>query len=139
MNVWLTPQDVEMIVRVALALLLGALPGGERELHGSPAGLRTHMLVTGGAACFTLASIYGFEGSDPARIAAQVVTGIGFLGAGTIWREGVNVGGLTTAASIWMAAAVGMLTGAGLYALAVASSLLLFITLRLTNLLERER
>lgn len=123
-------ENLEMTLRVGLALLLGAIPGLEREYHGSAAGLRTHMLVSGGAACFTLASIFGFgEGNDPARVAAQVVTGVGFLGAGTIWLKDSGPGGLTTAAGIWMVAAVGMLMGVGMYWLAISSSLLLLITL----------
>lgn len=129
---FITPMDLEMTVRVALALALGAIPGLEREFHGSPAGLRTHMLVAGGSACFTLASIFGFSGDvvDPSRVAAQIVAGVGFLGAGTIWRRESGPGGLTTAAGIWMVAAIGMLIGSGMYWLGISSSVLLFITLR---------
>jgi putative Mg2+ transporter-C (MgtC) family protein len=129
--------DLEMTLRVALALALGAVPGWDRENHQLPAGLRTHMLVSAGATCFTLASIYGFNSGDPARIAAQIVTGVGFLGAGTIWRGETSMKGLTTAASIWMVAAVGLLVGLGMYWLAISSSLLLFATLRLGKLVER--
>lgn len=130
---WITisPTDLEMTFRVALALALGAIPGLEREYHGSPAGLRTHMLVAAGAACFTLASIFGFGDADPSRVAAQIVAGVGFLGAGTIWRKDSGPGGLTTAAGIWMVAAIGMLIGLGMYWLGISSSLLLLITLRL--------
>src|SRR5918994_358618 len=110
-----------MMVRIALGFLLGGVLGWQREQVGRPAGLRTHMMVSAGSAAFTVVSVYGFpdQGTvrDPARIAAQIVTGVGFLGAGTIWRTPSTVRGLTTAASIWLAAAIGMLVGAGLYLL----------------------
>ena len=126
--------DVEMLVRIVLAFVLGGIIGYERESIQRPAGLRTHMLVAAGSAAFTLVSAYGFEGEgtvrDPSRIAAQVVTGIGFLGAGTIWRTTDTVRGLTTAASIWLVAATGMLVGAGLYGLAIFTTLGGFATLR---------
>lgn len=98
---------------------MGAAIGAERELHEHAAGLRTHMLVGVGACLFTLVSAYGFESfatsSDPSRVAAQIVTGIGFLGAGAILREGLTVHGLTTAASLWVVAAIGMAVGLGMY------------------------
>jgi putative Mg2+ transporter-C (MgtC) family protein len=132
-------QNLEMTLRVALALLVGAIPGMEREYHGSPAGLRTHMLVAGGAACFTLVSIFGFgDGVDPSRVAAQIVSGVGFLGAGTIWLKNSGPGGLTTAAGIWMVAAIGMLLGAGMYWLAVSSGVLLFVTLRILRSVKHQ-
>ena len=128
------PNDVEMTVRIILAFALGALLGWERERAGRPAGLRTFMMVTAGSAAFTLVSIYGFLGQgtvrDPARVAAQIVTGIGFLGAGTIWRTSSTVGGLTTAATIWFAAAVGMMAGAGLYLVATTTAIFGFICLQ---------
>lgn len=108
--------------------------GWERERSHRPAGLRTHMLVTAGATSFTLVSVYGF--SDPsgtrdlARVAAQIVAGIGFLGAGTIWRTPSQVQGLTTAASIWLAAAIGMFVGVGMYLLAVAAAALGYVCLQ---------
>lgn len=108
-----------------LAAALGGLIGFERELSDQPAGFRTHMLVSVGAALFTVAGAYGVEGYfddapgrirfDPTRIAAQIVTGIGFLGAGAIIQQGFNVRGLTTAASLWVTAAVGLSTGLGYY------------------------
>lgn len=128
---YVSPVDLEMTMRVALALFLGAIPGLEREYHGSPAGLRTHMLVAGGAACFTLASLFAFPNADTSRVAAQIVSGVGFLGAGTIWLKDSGPGGLTTAAGIWMVAAIGMLMGAGMYWLAISSSLLLLFILRI--------
>ena len=128
------PNDVEMTARVLLAFALGALLGWERERAGRPAGLRTFMMVTAGSAAFTLVSIYGFVDQglprDPARVAAQIVTGIGFLGAGTIWRTSSTVGGLTTAATIWFAAAVGMMVGAGLYLVAATTAIFGFICLQ---------
>jgi putative Mg2+ transporter-C (MgtC) family protein len=114
----------DLIIRLAVATLLGAILGLEREIHGRPAGLRTHLLVSLGAAAFMIMSPLvagmnpGFPG-DPGRIAAQIVTGIGFLGAGAIVKEGVNIRGLTTAACLWVAAAIGMACGAALYAEAI--------------------
>ena len=128
------PLDAEMILRMLLAFALGALLGWERERAGRPAGLRTFMLVTAGSAAFTLVSIYGFRDQgtvrDPARVAAQIVTGIGFLGAGTIWRTTSTVRGLTTAAGIWFAAAVGMMAGAGMYLIAIVTALFGFVCLQ---------
>jgi len=122
-----------MVLRLLLAVAMGALIGFERQHARKPAGLRTHVLVCIGAALFTIASIYGFgEGSDPARVAAGVVVGVGFLGAGTIIRtpEGILVG-LTTASSIWAVAAIGLAAGAGLYILAPVATLIVLIMLRL--------
>ena len=108
-------------LRLGLSVLLGGLIGIERELHGKSAGLRTHMLVSVGSALFTVLSyalpvILGAEmRSDPTRIAAQIVTGVGFLGAGTILQAKGSVHGLTTAASIWFVAAIGMAVGGGFY------------------------
>ncbi|MEU5875038.1 MgtC/SapB family protein [Glycomyces sp. NPDC047369] len=112
---------------VALALLLGVLVGAEREWQGKPAGMRTHALIAVGAALFVLAGRYGFghiepgtPGVDPARIAAQVVTGVGFLGAGVIFFHRNLVYGMTTAASIWSVTAIAVACAAGLYWIAVA-------------------
>ena len=127
--------DLELTIRILAAFALGAVIGFERESINQPAGLRTHMLVAAGSACFSLASIYGFASpfggnTDVSRVAAQIVTGVGFLGAGAIWRTSSTVRGLTTAASIWMVAAVGILCGTGLFLLAVVSTVLATITLR---------
>jgi putative Mg2+ transporter-C (MgtC) family protein len=128
------PLDIELLLRVALAFVLGGVIGYERESIQRPAGLRTHMLVAAGSAAFTVVSVYAFLGQgtvrDPGRVAAQIVTGVGFLGAGTIFRTSNTVRGLTTAASIWLVAAVGMLVGTGLYMLAVFTTLCGFATLR---------
>jgi len=121
----MSARDWEMLLRVSVAFVLGAIIGFERESINQPAGLRTHMLVSAGSACFTLASLYGFappasaENTDVSRVAAQIVAGVGFLGAGTIWRTSSTVRGLTTAASIWVVAGVGMLSATGLYPLAI--------------------
>ena len=119
----------DLIIRLAFATLLGGILGFEREIHGRPAGLRTHLLVSLGAAAFMMmspliASMNGGFSGDPGRIAAQIVTGIGFLGAGAIVKEGVNIRGLTTAACLWVAAAIGMACGAGLFSEAILISLL---------------
>ena len=127
-------NELNMAMRLIAAYLLSGLIGFEREKAQRPAGLRTHILVGVGATAFMLISIYGFDGlgtaRDPARLAAQVVTGIGFIGAGAIWRSDANVGGLTTAASIWITAAVGMMVGVGMYITAALVTLLAWITLR---------
>jgi putative Mg2+ transporter-C (MgtC) family protein len=118
------PLSTEIIIRLCLAALLGAVLGFERERHGRPAGLRTHLLVSLGSAGFMILSPLVAEmgkgvPADPGRIAAQVVSGIGFLGAGAIVKEGVNIRGLTTAACLWIAAAIGMTAGAGFFLEAV--------------------
>jgi putative Mg2+ transporter-C (MgtC) family protein len=126
--------QVDLVVRLLGAAALGAAVGFERELHGHPAGIRTHLLVSVGSALFTVLSIYGFPSTpgqpvDPTRIAAQIVTGIGFLGGGAILKEGLNVRGLTTAASLWSVAAIGMAAGAGLWGIAVAGTIIVIVAL----------
>jgi putative Mg2+ transporter-C (MgtC) family protein len=130
-----------VLLRLGVAAGLGAAIGVERELRDREAGLRTHMLVALGAALFTVVSAYGFadvigrgdpnvvERLDPSRIAAQVVSGIGFLGAGAIIRQGLSVRGLTTAASLWIVAAIGMAAGAGMYAAAVIGTVIVLFSL----------
>lgn len=126
------PIEVEMVLRLLLAAALGAIIGYQRERAKKPAGLRTHVLISLGAAIFTIASIYGFGATDDtARVAAGVVAGVGFLGAGAIIRggEGIVVG-LTTAATIWSVAGIGLAAGAGLYLVsAVATALVLIVLL----------
>jgi putative Mg2+ transporter-C (MgtC) family protein len=112
-----------MFGRLLLATILTGLIGFEREATGKAAGLRTHAMVGFGAALFTLVSIAGFEEGDPARVAAQIVTGIGFLGAGAIWRSEDRVRGLTTAAGLWAAAAIGMGIGSGMVVLGTVGTL----------------
>lgn len=124
----------DLIIRLAFATLLGGILGFEREIHGRPAGLRTHLLVSLGAAAFMMmspliANLSQNPPGDPGRIAAQIVTGIGFLGAGAIVKEGVNIRGLTTAACLWVAAAIGMACGAGLFSEAILISVLAIFAL----------
>ncbi|HKU55405.1 MAG TPA: MgtC/SapB family protein [Gaiellaceae bacterium] len=132
----------EVLLRLFVAAALGGAIGLERELRERQAGLRTHLVVCLGAALFTLVSAYGFEGvlsqgrvvADPTRIAAQIVSGIGFLGAGAIIRQGLSVRGLTTAATLWLVAAIGMASGAGYWdgaLIATAGALLTLGPLRI--------
>ncbi|HEU5317360.1 MAG TPA: MgtC/SapB family protein [Chloroflexota bacterium] len=137
-------EELEVLGRMALACVLAGALGWERQMGQQPAGLRTHMLVSLGSAAFTIAGIYGVAGhgtvQDAGRIAAQIVVGIGFIGAGSIWRSSGNervIRGLTTAASIWVAASIGMMCGYGLYVLAVGSALISLVVLRLLRGLER--
>lgn len=125
------------VLLLLLAAGLGGLIGLERELGAQPAGFRTHVLVSLGSCLFTLSGV-GIEGSDPSRIAAQVVTGIGFLGAGAILRDGGSIKGLTTAASLWVTAAAGVACGlshAALASIAVGTALVVLVGLKQ---LERE-
>ena len=114
----------DMTLRIAESMGLGALIGFERQYRSRMAGLRTNALVAVGAALFVVLSAQGFDGQggDPTRVAAQVVSGIGFLGAGVILRDGLSVRGLNTAATLWCAAAVGSLAGAGMHVMAVAGA-----------------
>ena len=138
----------EMVLRLLLAAAFGGIVGMERGSGDRPAGFRTHILVCAGSALIMLVSMYGFEGfdkvpfeypknRDSARIAAQVVSGIGFLGAGTILHEGITVRGLTTAASLWMISAIGLATGAGMYSIGAAATLITFITLTAFHSVEK--
>lgn len=116
-----------MILRLFLAAALGAGIGYQRERASKTAGLRTHILIALGAALFTVASIFGFSGAvDPSRVAAGVVAGVGFIGAGVIFRgmRGEGVAGLTTAASVWVSAAIGLAAGAGLYLISIIAALI---------------
>lgn len=113
---------IQVILRLVLATVCTGAIGFEREAAKKAAGLRTHTLVGVGATTFAIVSIVGFDGPDESRIAAQVVTGIGFLGAGAIFRDGAMVSGLTTAAGLWAVAAIGLAAGSGSYAVAVIST-----------------
>jgi putative Mg2+ transporter-C (MgtC) family protein len=134
-----TVGDWHAAFRLGLAGILGGAIGVERELRDREAGIRTHLLVSLGSALFTLVSAYGFHEfltsgdavvrADPTRIAAQIVTGIGFLGAGAIIREGLSVRGLTTAATLWVVAAIGMACGAGWYGPAVITTVFTVLAL----------
>ena len=148
----LANNEVQMLLRLFLAAILGGCVGIERGKGDRPAGLRTHVLVCLGSALFMLVSIYGFGDTvpvhttaddlgvrrDSARIAAQVVSGIGFLGAGTIIHEGLSIKGLTTAASMWMVSAIGLAVGAGMYIISVGSTVLTLIVLTLLHKWEKQ-
>ena len=134
----------DFIVKVVLALVLGGIMGLEREYNDKPAGYATNSIICLGAALFTMLSLYMAEmGGDPGRIAAQIVSGVGFLGAGAILREGNKISGLTTAAAVWLVAAIGMAVGFGQYILAssaCAAAILMQLGVRRTlGLLERLR
>jgi len=123
-----------MVLRVLLAMALGAIIGFQRGKAEKPAGMRDLILISTGSALFTVVSIYGF-GADPARVAAGIVTGIGFLGAGAIIRrgEGGVVKGLTTAATIWITAGIGLAAGAGMYIIAAVTTFLVLVILLLPH------
>ena len=124
--------EIEAVLRLLLAAALGAMVGFQRERAHKPAGLRTHILICLGSALFTVVSVLGFAGNvDPARVAAGVVTGIGFIGAGVILRgaRGDRVVGITTAASIWVTAAIGIAAGVGMYLIAVVVTLITVLVL----------
>lgn len=126
-----------MILRLLLATALGAGIGYQRERAGKAAGLRTHILITLGAALFAIVSIFGFSGAfDPSRVAAGVVAGVGFIGAGVIFRGEEGVAGLTTAASIWATAAIGLAAGAGLYLVSVIATLVIVGILMIPKIRE---
>jgi putative Mg2+ transporter-C (MgtC) family protein len=129
---------LDLMLRLLLAAGLGAAIGVERELHHKSAGLRTNILIAVGSALFTTISIQlAATGGTPDRIAAQIVTGIGFLGAGAILRTGHSVQGMTTAATIWVNAAVGMAAGAGEYAMAAIATAITLVVLMVLPPLEK--
>ncbi|MCV4235554.1 MgtC/SapB family protein [Virgibacillus sp. LDC1] len=143
-NPWVI-DNVSILLRLLLAMLLGGLIGFERERSNHAAGLRTHILVCLGSTLIMLLSIYGFSDFvdeinvriDPARLATAVITGIGFLGAGTILFTGKSITGLTTAASIWVVGAVGLAVGAGFYFASIVSTVLILLNLVVFNKLEQ--
>lgn len=130
------------ILRLLAATFLGAVIGFEREYHAKEAGIRTHLLVALGACLFMIISVYGFDfmldrdhvSYDPSRIASQVVTGIGFIGAGTIILQKQMVRGLTTAAGLWVTAAIGLACGNGMYLIAIVTTIVVLISLGLINI-----
>ncbi len=115
--------------QIFLALVLGSFLGWQRDRSGKPAGIRTYALVAAGSAFFTLLSLYAFGTDSPSRVAAQILVGIGFIGAGTILHKADHIEGLTTAAGLWIAAAIGMGVAAGWYLLSTTTTLLVFIYL----------
>jgi putative Mg2+ transporter-C (MgtC) family protein len=139
--------DLITLEKLLLAALLGAIIGLEREIHGRPAGFRTHLLVSLGSCLYVITSVHFYTlfgnfsgnqpvGVDPGRVAAQVVTGIGFLGAGAIIRERFSVRGLTTAACLWIAAAIGVACGVGLFGISVVVTILSLLSLLLLKKVE---
>jgi putative Mg2+ transporter-C (MgtC) family protein len=139
--------DLITLGKLLLAAILGAIIGLEREIHGRPAGFRTHLLVSLGACLYVITSIHFYTvygnfsgtqpvGVDPGRVAAQVVTGIGFLGAGAIIREKYSVRGLTTAACLWIAAAIGIACGVGLFGISIVVTILSLLSLLLLKKVE---
>ncbi len=135
--------DADILIRIIFAIVLGSLIGLERELTNKSAGLRTQILVCLGACIFTILSIYGFSTAitlyplgDPSRVAAQIITGIGFIGAGTVLRQGLTVTGLTTASTLWIVAAIGMACGCGKLSIAVVSTILTVAILVLIRIFE---
>ncbi len=131
-------SNLELIIRLILSALLGGAIGIEREVSNRPAGLRTHILVSVGSTLVMLISIYGFDEGDPARLASQVVSGIGFLGAGTILRTGNDVRGLTTAASLWVCAGIGLAIGSGYYLGGLITAVIVLISLVLLSNVEKK-
>ena len=136
-------EDTEFLIRIIFSIVLGSIIGFERELTNKSAGLRTQILVCLGSCIFTILSIYGFSTAvtlyplgDPSRVAAQIITGIGFIGAGTVLRQGLTVTGLTTASTLWIVAAIGMCCGCGKISIAVVSTLLAVIILVLIRTFE---
>ncbi len=128
--------QLEQLVLIALATLLSMLIGLERELQRQPAGMRTHMLVGMGACVFTIISLYAFPDSESARVAAQVVSGVGFLGAGTILQAKSGVKNLTTAASIWATTAVGMAVGVGAWVIGIGVTIIILVILHFLQKVE---
>ena len=136
--------ETELLLRLVLAALFGLILGIEREYIGKPAGMRTYALVSLGSALFTIISRFGFAdvtgtGFDPSRVAAQIVSGIGFLGAGVIVLQGLKLRGVTTASGIWVSAAIGMAVGTGLYLLALTGALIAVVLMAVMRKFDLER
>lgn len=136
-------ENADILLRIIFSIILGSIIGLERELTNKSAGLRTQIMVCLGSCLFTILSIYGFSTAvtlyplgDPSRVAAQIVTGIGFIGAGTVLRQGLTVTGLTTASTLWIVAAIGMACGCGKLNIAVVSTILAVAILVLIRMFE---
>ena len=136
-------ENADILLRIIFSIILGSIIGFEREITNKSAGLRTQILVCLGSCIFTILSIYGFSTAvslypigDPSRVAAQIITGIGFIGAGTVLRQGLTVTGLTTASTLWIAAAIGMSCGCGKLSIAVVSTILTIAILVLIRIFE---
>lgn len=135
--------DADILLRIVVSIILGSIIGLEREITNKSAGLRTQIMVCLGSCIFTILSIYGFSTAvtlypigDPSRVAAQIITGIGFIGAGTVLRQGLTVTGLTTASTLWIVAAIGMACGCGKISVAVISTILAVAILVLIRIFE---
>lgn len=135
-------KSTEMIARLLTSAIMGGIIGIERERTNRPAGFRTHILVTMGAALMMIISTTAFNplvnNNDPMRLAAQVVSGIGFLGAGTVLKDGANVKGLTTAAALWVCGGIGLAIGAGMYIAGISTTLISFFSLTILNRIEKK-
>ncbi|MEE9323017.1 MAG: MgtC/SapB family protein [Candidatus Aenigmarchaeota archaeon] len=131
------PVETEMVIKLVLSAILGGLVGFEREVHRKPAGMRTHSLVCIGAALFTIMSV-NIIGAEPSRVAAGIVTGIGFLGAGMIFKAEDRVRGLTTAAELWVLAAIGLAIGIGYYFAALITTVIVIFILIPLKYVEKE-
>ena len=136
-------ENADILLRIIFSIILGSIIGLERELTNKSAGLRTQIMVCLGSCLFTILSIYGFSTAvtlyplgDPSRVAAQIITGIGFIGAGTVLRQGLTVTGLTTASTLWIVAAIGMACGCGKLNIAVVSTILAVAILVLIRMFE---
>ena len=136
-------ENADILLRIIFSIILGSIIGFEREITNKSAGLRTQIIVCLGSCIFTILSIYGFSTAvslypigDPSRVAAQIITGIGFIGAGTVLRQGLTVTGLTTASTLWIAAAIGMACGCGKLSIAVVSTILTIAILVLIRIFE---
>lgn len=135
-----TPGNCELILRLIIAGIFGGLIGAEREYRAKTAGIRTHLLVAVGAALMMVVSQFGFGGQgDPSRVAAQIVSGIGFIGAGAIMVNRHSVHGLTTAAGVWVAAGIGMAVACGLYVISLAVTAISLICLEVFGWIFRNR
>ncbi len=132
-------EQAEALFLILLAAILSMLIGLDRERRDHPAGLRTHMLVGVGACLFTILSSHAFHGGDPGRVASQILPGIGFLGAGAILKEKRHVRGLTTAASVWSTAAVGMAVGTGAWLIAVGVTVIIWFVLSVLHRFETSK
>jgi putative Mg2+ transporter-C (MgtC) family protein len=146
LNFFINMHNLEILMKLGVSLALGLVIGFEREITNKTAGLRTHILLCLGSTIFTILSIHGFTGgtvhngviiqNDPARIAAQILTGIGFIGGGAVLHYGTNVYGLTTAAALWITSSIGMAVGVGSYYMAILATLLTFIVLLVIRKIE---
>ncbi|NIO45119.1 MAG: magnesium transporter MgtC [Candidatus Aenigmarchaeota archaeon] len=131
--------DLIIVIKIIIATICGGIIGYEREISRKAAGLRTHILVCLGSAIFTVLSLQAFPGADTSRVAAYIIAGIGFIGAGTVIQTKEKVIGLTTAASLWITASIGMAVGSEFYILALIATIISYFTLKLGKLEKKKR